>query len=234
MRERERDALVLVLALAAGAVDAWSYFGVGHVFTANLTGNTVFLGIAIAGLKREEILKPALAIFSYAIGVVIGAWMSGEVDEKRLWPRRVSFALACEGLLLAATALLWARWYPLHGSFAPRILIAIAAIALGMQSSAMQTLKIPGIVTTYITGTWTTLMSGISRLLWGKGHKQSEKSKWEERLLMQAAVVVVYCMAAALTGWMLHGWPRGAPLIPMTAVLCTAGYSAARGERADR
>ena len=40
--------MLLVLTLAAGSVDAISYLGLGHVFTAMMTGNTVLLGLALA------------------------------------------------------------------------------------------------------------------------------------------------------------------------------------------
>ena len=43
----QRDAMVLVLTWAAGGVDAISYLGLGHVFTANMTGNAVLLGLAV-------------------------------------------------------------------------------------------------------------------------------------------------------------------------------------------
>jgi len=38
-----------VLTFTTGLVDAVSYLGIGHVFTANMTGNIVFLGFGIAG-----------------------------------------------------------------------------------------------------------------------------------------------------------------------------------------
>src|SRR6185312_15445592 len=41
-------ALVLVLTLGTGAVDAVSYFSLDHVFTANMSGNMALLGIGIA------------------------------------------------------------------------------------------------------------------------------------------------------------------------------------------
>jgi uncharacterized membrane protein YoaK (UPF0700 family) len=40
---------LLVLTLTTAIVDAVSYLGLGHVFTANMTGNIVFLGFGIAG-----------------------------------------------------------------------------------------------------------------------------------------------------------------------------------------
>jgi hypothetical protein len=46
-----RDGLVLVLAGTAGCVDAISYLGLGHVFTANMTGNTVLLGVSLGQLQ---------------------------------------------------------------------------------------------------------------------------------------------------------------------------------------
>lgn len=40
------NGLLLLLACAAGAIDAISYLGLGRVFTANMTGNTVLLSLA--------------------------------------------------------------------------------------------------------------------------------------------------------------------------------------------
>ena len=44
---RSRDAMLTSLSLAAGCVDAVGYLGLGQVFVANMTGNTVLLGLAI-------------------------------------------------------------------------------------------------------------------------------------------------------------------------------------------
>jgi uncharacterized membrane protein YoaK (UPF0700 family) len=43
-----RDILLLVLTWAAGSVDAISFLALGRVFTANMTGNTVLLGLHLA------------------------------------------------------------------------------------------------------------------------------------------------------------------------------------------
>ena len=44
IRRHERDLLLLALTWAAGNIDAIGYLGLGRVFTANMTGNTVLLG----------------------------------------------------------------------------------------------------------------------------------------------------------------------------------------------
>ena len=46
---------LLVLTAVSGTVDAVSYLGLGHVFTANMTGNVVFLAFAAAGAPNISI-----------------------------------------------------------------------------------------------------------------------------------------------------------------------------------
>lgn len=40
--------LMLLLTVVTGLIDAFSYLVLGHVFVANMTGNVVFAGFAIA------------------------------------------------------------------------------------------------------------------------------------------------------------------------------------------
>jgi hypothetical protein len=46
---RRLPALLVGLTVVTGLVDAVSYLALGHVFVANMTGNIVFLGFALAG-----------------------------------------------------------------------------------------------------------------------------------------------------------------------------------------
>jgi uncharacterized membrane protein YoaK (UPF0700 family) len=41
--------LLVAMTVVTGLVDAFSYLALGHVFVANMTGNVVFLGFAVAG-----------------------------------------------------------------------------------------------------------------------------------------------------------------------------------------
>ena len=47
LSDKGRDTMILILAWAAGSLDAIGYLGLGHVFTANMTGNAVLLGLAL-------------------------------------------------------------------------------------------------------------------------------------------------------------------------------------------
>jgi uncharacterized membrane protein YoaK (UPF0700 family) len=51
--DRLLPALLLALTAVTGFVDAVSYLALGHVFTANMTGNVVFLGFAMAAAQRS-------------------------------------------------------------------------------------------------------------------------------------------------------------------------------------
>lgn len=50
--------LLLALTLVTGLVDAFSYLILGHVFVANMTGNVVLLGFALAGAPGSRSLPP--------------------------------------------------------------------------------------------------------------------------------------------------------------------------------
>ena len=50
---------LLALAFTTGLIDAASYLGLGHVFTANMTGNVVLLGFGIAGAAGLPVVSPS-------------------------------------------------------------------------------------------------------------------------------------------------------------------------------
>jgi uncharacterized membrane protein YoaK (UPF0700 family) len=61
-----RNGLLLALAFAAGYIDALSYLGLSRVFTANMTGNTVLLGIVLADFDGVAIARSSLALAGFA------------------------------------------------------------------------------------------------------------------------------------------------------------------------
>ena len=79
MASVERDVRLLVLAASAGSADAWSYFGLGHAFVANMTGNTVMLGLAVFQ-DHGDMLHPAIALGCYAGGAMLGSLLTERVQ----------------------------------------------------------------------------------------------------------------------------------------------------------
>ena len=240
------DSLVVLLAVTAGSVDAWSYLGFGHVFVANMTGNTVLLFSSVGQGHWAEVVKPVLGLASYLAGVFLGSLPKAGPDESQdkmtvnagagLWPRRVTRVLVMECLLLIAAALVWFTLGDRQPSLVLRAaMVSVAALGLGLQSASMQVMQVPGIVTTYITGTWTTLVRNLARSTRGE-HGENAPVEWEHRLAMQATVLFAYGASAAGAGLLFHFWKRGMGLLPVLALviailtLLLAGAKARRSQ----
>ena len=239
MRAGERDVLLFVLAISAGSADAWSYLGLGHAFVANMTGNTVLLGIAVFQ-SHGDMLHPLIALICYVAGAAMASFLTRKAGSAPVWTKTVSRALLLEGVLMAGAEVGWVAIHFRTTSRTvaalevhPDLILAFMAFAIGLQSGAILQLKIPGIVTTYITGTWTNLTNGLVRFATsGRPRVSPQKHQFEERLLLQAGVVAVYFLSAALAGWLFRYMPLGAGVLPAGSVLFAAVYSERRTRRA--
>ena len=58
--------------LGTGVIDAVGYLGLDKVFTGNMTGNVVILGMALAGGEGLPILGPVTALASFMLGAALG------------------------------------------------------------------------------------------------------------------------------------------------------------------
>src|SRR5580700_11712794 len=74
-------ALLMVLTMVTGLVDAVSYLNLGHVFVANMTGNVVFLGFAIAGATDFSIPASVVAVGAFLVGALIGGRLGASIGH---------------------------------------------------------------------------------------------------------------------------------------------------------
>src|SRR5204862_8231651 len=75
--------LLLALTVVTGLVDAFSYLVLGHVFVANMTGNVVFLGFALAGASGFSIPGSLVALGAFGLGAITGGRLSTHVGSYR-------------------------------------------------------------------------------------------------------------------------------------------------------
>jgi uncharacterized membrane protein YoaK (UPF0700 family) len=220
MLSMKSDVRLLMLAVAAGSADGWSYVGLGHAFVANMTGNTVLMGVAVFQ-DHGALLHPAVSLASYVAGVLIGSLLTGDVRPEKGWSKTISWTLMVEALLLLSAEAGWIA-NQLHASHSPSLLLLLATISLavGIQSVSMVQLQIPGIVTTYITGTWTTMLSGLAHL--AKHGRPAEKLELEQRLMLQAAVISAYFLSAVLSGWLFRHHPFVVGAVPALSLFLVA------------
>src|SRR5437016_4054635 len=167
-------ALLLVLTITTGVIDAVSVLGLGRVFTANMTGNIVFLGFALAGVPGFSALRSVAALAAFLVGAVIGGRLSARLDgSRRRWLLTVAAVEA--GVLFAAA--LAARGYdsealePVARLYA---LIALTAVAMGIRNATVRRLAVPDLTTTVLTLTLAGLgadsrLAGGGNPRWGRG-----------------------------------------------------------------
>lgn len=227
MKDAERNGLLMLLAAAAGSADGWSYLGLAHAFVANMTGNTVLMGIAIFHL-HGDVIHPLVAVLGYVAGTALATLMTRRVPEGVLWARSVSWVLFAEAVLLIGTESAWVAMGRAPAERAGLALLGVVAVAIGMQSGAMMQLRIPGVVTTYITGTWTTMTHGLTLLAARQPRVMRNRQRFEERFAVQAGVLAAYLGSAILTGWCFRHAEAVVGALPAAAVLLAAGYGALR------
>ena len=105
--------LRMVVTFTTGVMDAVSVLGLGHVFTANMTGTVVFLGCALAGAPGYAPWVYVAALAAFLVGAVIGGRLGSRLDARRSrW--LLSVALIEAGLIFAAALAAWGYQCTIH------------------------------------------------------------------------------------------------------------------------
>src|SRR6266516_3299440 len=145
--------LLLGLTVVTGLVDAFSYLVLGHVFVANMTGNVVFLGFALAGASGFSLAASLVALAAFGLGALAGGRVS-----KRLGMHRghlLAVAAAVEACLVVASVGIAATVGDPGSGVARYLLIVLLGVATGTQNAAASKLAVPDLTTTVLTLTIT-------------------------------------------------------------------------------
>jgi uncharacterized membrane protein YoaK (UPF0700 family) len=192
-----------LLTFATGLIDAASVLGLRHVFTANMTGNVVFLGFALVHAGSASAADCLLALGAFLVGATLGG---------RLASKGVSFTA---GLVVEVAILATASALACLPDGVPRIAlaeIALLALAMGLHNATVRKLAVPDMTTTVLTLTLTGLAADSS-LAGGKN------PRWPRRLL-----AVGLMLLGALSGALLL---RRGLVWPITAATAMAGGACA-------
>ncbi|HEY1959080.1 MAG TPA: YoaK family protein [Polyangiaceae bacterium] len=143
--------LVLLLGLVAGSVDAIGYVTLFHLFTANMTGNSIDVANGIAAHRLSGSAWHALPISAFLLGAIVGALFASAHRSKAL-------ALVAEALALAAFALLAStpRFGELHWLTA-----AMPALAMGIQAVSFRRAGGGRVQTAFVTGMLVTFADAL-------------------------------------------------------------------------
>ena len=154
-------ALLLVLTLGTGLIDAISILGLGRVFVANMTGNVVFIGFALAGAPGYSLWGSLVALAAFLVGASVGGVVIARFDSHR--GRMLRNALVIQ-LALFLVALVIALISDGRLSVLEQlVIVAVGAIALGIQNAVVRHLGVPDMTTTVLTMTLTGIGSDLRK-----------------------------------------------------------------------
>jgi uncharacterized membrane protein YoaK (UPF0700 family) len=142
---------LLVLTFSTGLVDAASFLALGHVFTANMTGNVVFMAFALAGVPGLSMSRSAIALLS----ALIGGALAGHMDKRLVWKRRniwlsASFAIEAIVLTIAFCVAWFSRGQPIQASTIES-LIVLTGFGMGVRNGTLRRLAVLDLTTTVLT-----------------------------------------------------------------------------------
>jgi uncharacterized membrane protein YoaK (UPF0700 family) len=203
--------ILLGLTAVTGVVDAVSYLGLG-VFTANMTGNVVLLGFAVAGAPGLSVPRSTTALAGFFVGAVLGGRIAATMSHgpRQRWTA-VAFGLEA-ALLLMATAVGAGHHGPRPGdSIHLYSVIALTALAMGIRSATVRKLGVPDLITVVLTLTIAALAADFS-LAAGRS------ASWATRSASVAAMFVGAAVGALLV--------KGSLWMPLGVAGVASGLSA--------
>jgi uncharacterized membrane protein YoaK (UPF0700 family) len=226
IRGNPSRATILLFTWAAASVDAITYL-TASVFTANMTGNAVLLGVSTGELRSTAAARSLVALIAFIAGVVLGALLAGKGGPGKPW-LEVRRAVLVEAVILALFAAIAMVPLPLSERVVVLLLITASGFAMGLQSATVRRLSLPGIATTYITGTITFLFSGLVHhwdTLRGSDTAAAQSGgspEMERSLGLQAEVFISYTVSALITAVLHVQWPTAVALLPLAAITMVA------------
>jgi uncharacterized membrane protein YoaK (UPF0700 family) len=179
-------AATIILTYVTGVVDAVGFLGLDWVFTGNMTGNIVILGMGVAGADELPVLGPAVALATFTAG----AFAAGLVLRHRVtsgWHDRITVLLTMGGVVLLALAVL----STMTGTHLQIALAAATAAVMGEQAVVARALAVKDMTTVVVTST----LASLAGETWTRGAAGAVANR------RVGAIVVIFL--GAITGAVL-------------------------------
>jgi uncharacterized membrane protein YoaK (UPF0700 family) len=219
--------LMLLLTFTTGVVDAVGYLGLDRVFTGNMTGNVVILGMALVGADGLPILGPVLAL----LGFMAGAAAGGRALRRSAggWTGRTTTLLTLVGVVTVALgAVLAGVGDDPARPVAITITTALGA-AMGTQAATARFLAVKDVTTVVVTSTITGLAADSVLGNGSAAPADSWRRGWAVVLILAGAA-----LGAALLRWHLAASMLVAGLLVLVVAAAGAAHAAAPALAEDR
>ncbi|MEV0671087.1 YoaK family protein [Mycobacterium sp. NPDC050441] len=222
MRQLDRARLGLLatitLTFVTGIVDAVGYLGLDRVFTGNMTGNIVILGMGVAGADDLPVLGPAIALAGFTAGAfAAGLALRGRPSAG--WDTRITALLGTGALILlvlTGTVVITGDNPGITGQVA--IATAIAAV-MGQQAMVARALAIKDMTTVVVTST----LASLAGETWPGGGQGGRLAGVANRRLAAILVIFLGAVAGAVLLRLHIAVPLGLAAV-LTCVVVIAGH----------
>lgn len=176
---------MLALTFSTGVVDAVGYLGLDRVFTGNMTGNIVILGMGLTGADDLPVLGPALAL----VGFMVGAATGGRVLRRAPsgWSGRTTTLVALVGTVMAAGGTLLLVLPSDPDPATTVVITTVLGAAMGIQAATARRIAVKDVTTVVVTSTVTALAAD-SKLGSGQGGGSARRATAVGLILLGALV----------------------------------------------
>lgn len=181
--------LMLALTFSTGVVDAVGYLGLDRVFTGNMTGNVVILGMGLADVANLPVLGPLVAL----LGFITGAAFGGRTLHRstRGWSGYTTGILIVVASVQVTLAIVTVVESSLSRT-AAAVLVATLGMAMGLQAATARHIAVQDVTTVAVTATIAGLAadSAVGREglgYWRRAHRR-HFAHWLGRMHRCAAV----------------------------------------------
>ena len=208
------DALsdAMLLAITGGLLDAVVFLLHGHVFASSMTGNAVFLGIAILSRSCADIVSHLVPLAGFFAGVLTSKHLR----------TRLGVHSAFLGLALEIVTILALGWLP--GSFPHMAFTCIIAYVAAIQVASFRRVDRFAYNSTFITGNLRDVAEGLYEALTPNSTPETrEKGLSQARDL--ALICLCFLLGAILGAWAAPRWHNHALWLAEPFLLAVAAIT---------
>ena len=189
MSPKEKAALALAITWVAGFVDAVGYLVLSHIYTSNMSGNTVSVGLHAALLNWSEVAREGWPVLMFVAGLVFCA-MIHESGKRAGILATSSITFGLEAAMLAAFIPL--SLHHLQGGVVQTpsvslfyLIVALPALAMGLQNATISHVGALSLRTTHVTGSLTTLAEALAVYLFWLHDRTRGRFRRRVRLVLR-------------------------------------------------
>jgi len=229
----ERHVALWVLAASAGFIVTVCYAELSRVEVGPMTGNVVATGLQLGRYGAAAMFTRVVAVFGFVAGVAIGVVIAEECARHKI-DRALALTLAVELVPLVAFTV-WGLRAWTHGRvnmgshWAFDGLVALPALAMGLQTAALRRVGGQTARTVYITGMLTRCAEeGVRYWYWSKDRKSGEQVlPWHnepslQRILLLAGIVVAFAAGSVFGGALDRTLHLTALVVPLSMIALVA------------